>query len=61
MNNVFVYFQVSNIWYNHLQKIVKIRTKTPDTPQGIGPLIIESSDEKEDTLGTCIFIDFWYY
>lgn len=45
-----LYRQVSNIWYNHLQKIVKIRTKTPDTPQGIGPLITESSDEKEDTL-----------
>ncbi|XP_052082447.1 zinc finger MYND domain-containing protein 12-like [Mytilus californianus] len=45
-----LYRQVSTIWYNHLQKIVKIRTKTPDTPQGIGPLIIESSDEKEDTL-----------
>jgi hypothetical protein len=47
----FFLFQVSNIWYNHLQKIVKIRTKTPDTPQGIGPLITESSDEKEDILG----------
>lgn len=45
-----LYRQVSNIWYNNLQKIVKIRTKTPDTPQGIGPLITESSDEKEDIL-----------
>lgn len=42
--------KVSNIWYNHLLRIVQLRTKTPATQQGIGPLIPEQLEE-EDSLG----------
>lgn len=45
-----LYRQVTEIWYAHLYGIVKIRTKTPATPKGVGPLIVEQADEKEDSL-----------
>ena len=33
-----------------------MRTKTPATPKGVGPLIVEQTDEKEDALGEeCIY------
>lgn len=44
-----LYSEVSNIWYNHLLRIVQLRTKTPATQQGIGPLIPEQLEE-EDSL-----------
>jgi len=43
--------QVAEIWYNHLMKIVKVRTRTPNTAKGIGPLIAEINPEEEDGLG----------
>lgn len=43
--------QVTDIWYSHLYSIVKVRTHTPATPKGVGPLIVEMFDEKEDSLG----------
>ena len=48
---VFVLFQVTDIWYSHLYNIVKVRTRTPATPKGVGPLIVEMFDEQEDSLG----------
>ncbi|ESO90434.1 hypothetical protein LOTGIDRAFT_123333 [Lottia gigantea] len=30
-----LYRQVTDIWYNHLDSIVKCRTKTPETPKGM--------------------------
>ena len=44
---------MTDIWYTHLYGIVKVRTRTPATPKGVGPLIVERSDEIEDTLGMC--------
>ena len=49
-------FQVTDIWYTHLYGIVKVRTRTPATPKGVGPLIVERSNEIEDSLGMhCIY------
>ncbi|KAL3861144.1 hypothetical protein ACJMK2_007213 [Sinanodonta woodiana] len=45
-----LYRQVTDIWYTHLYKVVKIRTRTPATPKGIGPLISEMSEEEEEGL-----------
>lgn len=45
-----LYRQVTDIWYTHLYSIVKVRTRTPPTPKGVGPLIVEMFDEQEDTL-----------
>lgn len=50
LNFSFFPLKVSNIWYNHLLRIVQLRTKTPATQQGIGPLISEQLEE-EDSLG----------
>lgn len=50
LNFSFFPLKVSNIWYNHLLRIVQLRTKTPATQQGIGPLIPEQLEE-EDSLG----------
>ncbi|WAR14938.1 ZMY12-like protein [Mya arenaria] len=41
---------VTDIWYSHLFNIVKVRTRTPPTPKGVGPLIVEMFDEQEDSL-----------
>ena len=49
--SVLLWFQVTDIWYTHLYGIVKVRTRTPATPKGVGPLIVERSDEIEDSLG----------
>ena len=46
-----ILLQVTEIWYRHLYNIVKVRTRTPPTPKGVGPLIVEVIDEKEDSLG----------
>ena len=46
----FCYKQVTDIWYDHLLRIVKIRTHTPDTPKGIGP-VAEETPEDEEGLG----------
>lgn len=45
-----LYRQVTDIWYSHLYNIVKVRTRTPPTPKGVGPLIVEMFDEQEDSL-----------
>lgn len=45
-----LYSQVTDIWYNHLLKIVTIRTRTPVASTGIGPLIMDTNEEKEDEL-----------
>lgn len=42
--------KVTDIWHEHLHRIVKIRTKAPSTPRGIGPTA-EDPDEAEDCLG----------
>ena len=52
---------MTEIWYTHLYGIVKVRTRTPATPKGVGPLIVEQTDEKEDSLGnTSIFANSRY-
>ncbi|XP_002731142.1 zinc finger MYND domain-containing protein 12-like [Saccoglossus kowalevskii] len=42
-----LYTRVTNIWHAHLLKIVKIRTKTPSTPSGVGPAATKLKDEEE--------------
>ncbi|XP_041377508.1 zinc finger MYND domain-containing protein 12-like isoform X2 [Gigantopelta aegis] len=45
-----LYRQVTDIWYNHLQRIVLSRTRTPETPKGVGPGAVETLFEEEDSL-----------
>lgn len=42
-----LYRQVTEIWHNHLDRIVKSRTRTPPTPRGVGPGAIEAEVEEE--------------
>ena len=48
---VLYFFQVAEIWYNYLDRIVRMRTKTPPTPKGIGPIISSEDTDNEDQLG----------
>ena len=43
--------QVSDAWHFHLDKIVKARTQTPDSPLGIGPGAVDTQFVEEETLG----------
>ncbi|XP_064611450.1 zinc finger MYND domain-containing protein 12-like [Liolophura sinensis] len=45
-----LYRQVTQIWYDYLSKIIQVRTRTPDTPVGVGPVITDSKQEEEDQL-----------
>ena len=45
-----VYSQVTDIWYDHLGKIVHQRTKAPATPKGV-VLAAEIAEDEEDGLG----------
>ncbi|XP_070562027.1 zinc finger MYND domain-containing protein 12-like [Ptychodera flava] len=42
-----LYTRVTDIWHTHLLKIVKIRTRTPSTPSGVGPAATQPRDEEE--------------
>jgi len=45
-----LYRQVTEIWHGHLDRIVKSRTRTPETPKGVGPGAIEKLEEEEEGL-----------
>ncbi|XP_050413704.1 zinc finger MYND domain-containing protein 12 [Patella vulgata] len=45
-----LYRQVTDIWYSHLDGIVKCRTRTPETPKGVGPGAVEVIVDEEDKL-----------
>ncbi|XP_064642385.1 zinc finger MYND domain-containing protein 12-like [Lineus longissimus] len=42
-----LYKRVTDIWYDHLEKIVKVRTKTPVAPKGVGLVVTEINQEPE--------------
>lgn len=46
------YFQVTDIWFEHLGKLVGQRTKTPAEPSGIGPAFNSGVPTDFDVLGT---------
>ena len=48
-------FQVTDIWYEHLRRLVGQRTKTPAEPSGIGPAFNSGLPTDFDILGTKAF------
>ncbi|XP_074655007.1 zinc finger MYND domain-containing protein 12-like [Tubulanus polymorphus] len=42
-----LYKRVLDIWYDHLLKIVKMRTKTPIAPKGVGLVVAEINQEPD--------------